>query len=211
MNDNAWKFAARAWWQRLNEERARNAELLQKIEELRKRARVDTTAMVKNENLVESIKLLESAHIKLKKKLSDTQIEKRRLEAETNGMRRTFLEISENARLERRDLEDMKSQLSNNTGDFAALAERIAFADGKKPRDLEDGGWGSIRDAKRALFDARNTLEENPMWSNALRCEVEEATYDLAAKDFDGLCAELLDVATVAMRWRRAVLERGKK
>ena len=126
MNDNAWKFAARAWWERLNEERARNAELLQKIEELRKRARVDTTAMVKNENLVESIKLLESAHIKLKKKLSDTQIEKRRLEAETNGMRRTFLEISENARLERRDLEDMKSQLSNNTGDFAALAERIA-------------------------------------------------------------------------------------
>lgn len=138
MNDNAWKFAARAWWERLNEKRAKNAELLQKLEELR-------------------------------------------------------------------------AQPSGNPGDFAALAERIAYADGKKPRDLEDGGWGSIRDAKRALFDARNTLEENPAWSSALRCEVEEAAYDLAAKDFDGLCAELLDVATVAMRWRRAVLERGKR
>ena len=90
------------------------------------------------------------------------------------------------------------------------LTARIAEADAKHPRDLEDGGWGSIRDAKRALFDARNTLEENPMWSNALRCEVEEAMYDLAATDFHGACSELLDVATVAMRWRRAVMGRAK-
>ena len=103
---------------------------------------------------------------------------------------------------------DDDAQPSSNPGDFAALAERIAYADGKKPRDSEDGGWGSMRDAKRALFDARNTLEENPCWSAALRCEIEEAVCDLAAKDFDGLCAELLDVATVAMRWRRAVMER---
>ena len=106
---------------------------------------------------------------------------------------------------------DDDAQPSGNPGDFAALAERIAFADGKKPRDLEDGGWGSIRDALQALVCARNTLAENPTWSSALRCEVEEAMYALACGDMDGFVDELRDVQTITFRCERAVLEREKK
>jgi chromosome segregation ATPase len=214
MNENTWKQSARAWWQRLNEERAKSAELLQKLEELQKAAESaqketceDKTLVARNQNLVESIKLLETAHIRLKKKLSDVQLEKRSLEAETNDMRRTFLEISTNAQLERRDLADLRMQLSGNPGEFAALAARIAEADKKHPRDLKDA---ESHDRESLLQYSRRRLRDAPTWENALRCEQEEALAEIASRNYERFADELLDVATVAMRWRRAVMERTK-
>ena len=215
--ESAWKTAARAWWERMRKAEHERDELLQKLEGLQKAAesvqketREDKTLVARNQNLVESIKLLETAHIRLKKKLSDVQLEKRSLEAETNDMRRTFLEISTNAQLERRDLEDLRMQLSGNTGEFAALAARIAEADAKHPRDLADGREQWASESARILLDARRLLSKNNTWANALICEVAEAIEALTSGDMERFADELLDVATVAMRARRAVRERVK-
>lgn len=96
-------------------------------------------------------------------------------------------------------------------GDFAALAERIAFADGKHPRDLPDGEPSAVRGAEKALEKARDALLEEPAWARALNCELCEVDVEFAKGDMERFADELLDVATVAMRWRRAVLEGGKR
>jgi predicted nucleic acid-binding Zn-ribbon protein len=102
--------------------------------------------------------------------------------------------------------ESVQKEPSGNTVEFADLAARIAEADAKHPRDLADGGWSPSHE----LRFVREALAENPGWSNALRCELEEALAELARGDMERLADELLDVATVAMRWRRAVMERAK-
>lgn len=109
-------------------------------------------------------------------------------------------------------LEELRAQPSGNPGDFAALAERIAYADGKHPRDLPDTSHeiNAERVVSR-LARARVELEAFPAWDNAFECEVAEASAEIALGNPERLADELLDVATVAMRWRRAVLERGKK
>jgi chromosome segregation ATPase len=214
MMESAWKSAARAWWERMRNAEHERDELLQKLEGLQKAAesaqketREDKTLVARNQNLVESIKLLETAHIRLKNKLSEVQLEKRSLEAETNDMRRTFLEISTNAQLERRDLEDLRMQPSGNPGEFADLAARIAEADAKHPRDLKDA---ESHDRESLLQYARRRLRDVQTWENALRCEQEEALAEIASRNYERFADELLDVATVAMRWRRAVMERAK-
>jgi hypothetical protein len=53
-------------------------------------------------------------------------------------------------------------------------------------------------------------LRDAPTWENALRCEQEEALAEIASRNYERFADELLDVATVAMRWRRAVMERAK-
>jgi chromosome segregation ATPase len=214
MMESAWKSAARAWWERMRKAEQERDELLRRLEGLQKAAesaqketREDKTLVARNQNLVESIKLLEAAHVRLKNKLSDVQLEKRSLEAETNDMRRTFLEISTNAQLERRDLEDLRMQLSGNPGEFADLAARIAEADKKHPRDLKDA---ESHDRESLLQYSRRRLRDAPTWENALRCEQEEALAEIASRNYERFADELLDVATVAMRWRRAVMERAK-
>lgn len=102
-------------------------------------------------------------------------------------------------------------ELSGNPGEFAALAERIAFADGKHPRDLPDMSREiSAERAGSRLESARAELEAFPAWDNVFECEVAEASVEAALGNAARLADELLDVATVAMRWRRAVMERGK-
>lgn len=94
-------------------------------------------------------------------------------------------------------------------GELAALAERIAKADAKHPMDGED-----VEPTKYAgliLDYARKRPAAAPTWDNALRCELAEALDAAFRGDEDAFADELLDVATVAMRWRRAVLERGKR
>jgi chromosome segregation ATPase len=92
-------------------------------------------------------------------------------------------------------------------GEFAALAARIAEADAKHPRDLKDA---ESHDRESLLQYARRRLRDAPTWENALRCEQEEALAEIAHRNYERFADELLDVATVAMRWRRAVMERAK-
>ena len=109
-------------------------------------------------------------------------------------------------------LEELRAQPSGISVEFAALAERIAYADGKHPRDLPDTSHeiNAERVVSR-LARARVELEAFPAWDNAFDCEVAEASAEIALGNPERLADELLDVATVAMRWRRAVMERGER
>lgn len=94
--------------------------------------------------------------------------------------------------------------------DLSALAYRIVEADAKHPRDANDG-TPSLAWHENLLAQTREHLRERPSWWLALECEVGEAIVECARRDHARLADELLDVATVAMRWRRAILERGSK
>lgn len=206
--------------ERHRQERVKNAELLQKIEELRAAIPqvIDCDGMT-FEQVRELLRKKEVAQP------SGNPGDFASVTQDRDGWRERALRVERDmdrqsltahAAIRERDelraeLARLKARPSENVADFASLAERIAFADKKKPRDLPDGGWGSIRDAHRALECARNTLAENPTWSSALRCEVEEAMYALACGDMDGFVDELRDVQTVAFRCERAVMERGKE
>lgn len=91
------------------------------------------------------------------------------------------------------------------------LGARIAEADAKHPRDLCNGVPESVYAAERSLRMSREDMRSDPTWAHALICEMREAFFEAAHGDMTGLDDELLDVATVAMRWRRAILERGAK
>ncbi len=93
---------------------------------------------------------------------------------------------------------------------FADLAARIAEAGEKHPRDLPDGTWAARYNSESNLHAAREDLRREPTWVHALVCEFHEAMVELARGDMERLVDELTDVATVAMRWRRAVMERAK-
>lgn len=94
--------------------------------------------------------------------------------------------------------------------DLSALASRIAEADAKHAREANDGN-PSLAWHENLLAQARELLRERPSWWLALECEVNEAIVECARRDHARLADELLDVATVAMRWRRAILERGER
>lgn len=182
---DSWQDAARHWYEVTKRERAslarerlKNAELLQKIEELSSRA------------------------LQAEEKYDYQRDEAKR--AYRDG-------FTAGACFGIDDDDDDDSQPSGNPGDFAALAERIAYADTKHPRDLPDGEPSTVRGAEKALEKARDALLEEPSWARALNCELCEFDVEFAKGDTDRLADELGDVATVAMRWRRAVLERGKK
>ena len=93
---------------------------------------------------------------------------------------------------------------------FEALGRRVVEADRKHPRDLHDGVHAFRDRAAEELDDARDNLARAPSWLRALRCEVAEAAHELVVGNYERLADELLDVATVALRWRRAILERTK-
>lgn len=95
------------------------------------------------------------------------------------------------------------------SADLEALSARIAEADRKHPRDIADG-MPLEEDASVYLERARALLNRRSTWLRALMCEVAEARYELVIGNTDRLADELLDVATVALRWRRAILERTK-
>jgi hypothetical protein len=192
MNDNAWKSAARAWWERLNEERAKNAELLQKIEELQ-------AALKKSHehgwNMNRTVEQTMREHDSMRNELERVVLLEKRTRTELEQLQK--------------GAESVQKGPSGIPGDFAALAERIAKADGKHPKDCFD--WWEPRGMSDDLDHSRRRLRNAPTWENALRCEVDEVVYEVFRGDTERLADELLDVATVAMRWRRAVMERGSK
>ena len=156
-NANAWKAAARAWWERLNEARAVNHEL--------------SLARDKAEN---------------ERDIANTKI---------TNMRAAF---------EMTWCPDGESSIG-----FEALLLRAIDADRKHPRDIADG-MPLEEDASVYLERARALLNRRSTWLRALMCEVAEARYELVIGNTDRLADELLDVAAVALRWRRAILERTK-
>lgn len=159
--ENAWKAAARHWWERM-----RQAELARD-------------------------RWVEAAH---------------RVGAENR------LVFEERDELLQKP-EELRGQPSGISGDFADLAERIAYADGKHPRSLPD--FGEVRVSSDAYADVlqsfRRELSKSPSWHDAIFCELYEVMVELARGNMPRLADELLDVATVAIRWRRAVLERGER
>ena len=93
---------------------------------------------------------------------------------------------------------------------FEALFSRIKEADRKHPRDLKDTHL-SATDAENCLYEVRRELKHHNTWAAALECEMWEAVSASISESDERLTDELLDVATVALRWRRAILERGAK
>lgn len=100
--------------------------------------------------------------------------------------------------------------MTHSNADLVALADRIAEADAKHPRDTYEG-HPSLVWHENLLAQTREHLRERPSWWLALECEVNEALVECARRDHARLADELLDVATVAMRWRRAILEREEQ
>lgn len=94
---------------------------------------------------------------------------------------------------------------------LGALERRIAEADAKHPRDAGDGVWASVNTLENNLRMAREDLRREPTWAHALLCEMREVFVELGRGNLERIADELLDVATVAMRWRRDVLERGAR
>lgn len=124
-------------------------------------------------------------------------------EGELRRMREGWAAARETiARLER-ERDEARSALG-------PLARRIDEADAKHPRSAEDGTTGVLC-TETWLRTSREDLRRNPSWHAALKCELAEMLVELAAGNTDRLADELLDVATVAMRWRRDVLERGMR
>ena len=82
-------------------------------------------------------------------------------------------------------LEELRAQPSGNLGDFAALAERIAYADGKHPRDLPDFAEVRVDSSAYAnvLQGFRRELAKSPSWHDAIFCELYEALVELARGD----------------------------
>jgi chromosome segregation ATPase len=242
MNENAWKSAARAWWERLNDERAtvarerlKNAELLQKIEELQAalkkshehgwnmnrtveqtmrehdsmRNELERVVLLEKRTRTELEQLQKGAESLQKEPCDDCETwRSRALRAEEkydhqrDAARKAYCQGFADAEVYN------DRQPSSNPGDFAALAERIAKADGKHPRDSRDM---EERAVEPQLQYSRARLRDAPTWENALRCELDEVLIEFWRGDHERAADELLDVAVVAVRWRRAVLERGSK
>jgi len=138
----------------------------------------------------------------------------RKLHEEVEKWRGLYRSERDDGIAERRELlqklEELRAQPSGNPGEFADLAERIAEADEKHPRDLGDVESLQLAHNKAEMDYARRVLTTHPTWENALRCELAEAIDALVCGQTECFADELLDVATVALRWRRAVMERGK-
>lgn len=198
--ENAWKAAARAWWERLNEARGearmwqqatahacRSVELREKETEAFRAANHELSlARDKAEN---------------ERDIANTQ---RDIAVEEL---KEALEERDEWRKEANSLRDARNQHNVHVG-FYELNERIKEADRKHPRDLHDECVQPF--ARNALDNARFDLSNLLSWARVLKCEVAEAMYALAAESPERLADELLDVATVALRWRRAILERGE-
>lgn len=287
MNENTWKQSARAWWERLNEERemravvreqlfeeaeranARESELrdaLSKLQsesedcegELRARLRwTESRLEAKQDEHAELLQKIEELRAQPsgnpgeftkddKNKIAIYEHEINEWDALCGDALRAYANetgcivagdhigsaasaaVREVYQLRKdvakwRELWEMERDAGNAehkrleaklaaAGDFAALAERIAYADGKHPRDLPDQDHKTNADrATSRLKRARVELYAFPTWDNAFECEIAEASVEIARGDMDRFADELLDVATVAMRWRRAVMERGGK
>lgn len=126
--------------------------------------------------------------------------------AEIEALRRVYTKAVDE--LESMRMERDLAQAGECVIGFEALAARIKEADSKHPRDLHDECVQAF--ARNALDNARLDLSNFLSWARVLKCEVAEAMYALAAESPERLADELLDVATVALRWRRAILERGE-
>ena len=126
--------------------------------------------------------------------------------AEIEALRRVYTKAVDE--LESMRMERDLAQAGECVIGFEALAARIEEADRKHPRDLHDERVQPF--ARNKLDDARFDLANFPSWARVLKCEVAEALHALAAESPERLADELLDVATVALRWRRAILERTK-
>lgn len=182
MMEHAWKAAARHWWERMRQaERERD--------ELRSRL------------------------VDISEDFSSLEYDAARVVSALNGDPDRLRDAIEIMRDSGRS-GWWHAKPSGIPGEFAELAARIAKADAKHPRDLPDTSHEI--NAERAvsrlrLARARVELEAFHAWDNAFECEVAEAFVEIALGNPERLADELLDVATVTMRWRRAVLERGKR
>ena len=178
--ENAWKAAARHWWERLNEARG-EARMWQQA----------------------------TAHACRSVELREKETEAFRAVNHELSLARDRAENERDIANTQRDIavEELKEALEERD-ELAPLAARIAEADRKHPRDLHDERVQPF--ARNRLDDARFDLANFPSWARVLKCEVAEALHALAAESPERLADELLDVATVALRWRRAILERTK-
>jgi DNA repair exonuclease SbcCD ATPase subunit len=243
---NAWKEAARAWWERMREAERERDELLQKFEELqaahddallrlahepsgnpgefadlvrerdelRKRCEGLATANRQaHQGLIAKNKKLE--HWKnmdefYKQEIAAIPRIDEQAREDLRNARVTIRKLSDSLASAACEVTELRAKQSGGAGEFAALAKRIAEADEKHPRDLGDGVWAARHIAASNLDTVRDDLRREPTWTHALICELHEAMFEFVCGDMNRLADELLDVATVAMRWRRAVMERGK-
>ena len=185
-NANAWKAAARAWWERLNEARAVNHEL--------------SLARDKAEN-ERDVACSQRDNAIVKMGIAEENVRILRKNQEAND--------AEVARVVRERDALMHRMVSHRDDAWAPLVVRIAEADRKHPRDSNDTHL-SAADVESCLYDIRRELKKYSTWAAALECEMWEAVSAAISESPERLADELLDVATVALRWRRAVLERTK-
>lgn len=220
--ENAWKEAARHWWERLNEARGearmwqqatahacRSVELREKETEAFRAVNHELSlARDKAENERDKWKTLWS---EASAELDGTKLAYAVCCAERDTLkaRQEARAIEERREIQARFERGAWTPEGKPGGDFAELSARIAEADRKHPRDLHDECVQAF--ARNALDNARLDLSNLLSWARVLKCEVAEAMYALAAESPERLADELLDVATVALRWRRAILERGTK
>lgn len=195
---DSWEDAARHWWERMRQA------------ELARDRWVEAAHRVGAENrlVFEERDELRSRLVDISEDFSSLEYDAARVVSALNGdpdrLRDAIEIMRDNGRSGW-----WHAKPSNIPGEFADLAARIAKADGKYPMDCEDVEPTKHTDS--ILDYARKRLAAAPTWDNALRCELAEALDALACEEMDAFTDELLDVATVAMRWRRAVLERGKR
>jgi len=198
--ENAWKSAARHWWERMREAERERDELLQKLEELRAELREKGGRVFRIEQKLDEHEYarLRSPELLLAQTNNDT------------GWYEDFAATCAPIRaMTDEEFGDMSEQPSSIPGELADLAKRIAEADAKHPRDCEDAE--SLERSAAKLGEARRRLKDAPTWENALLCELAEALEALARGDMEAFADELLDVAAVPSRWRRAVLGKGER
>lgn len=194
--ENAWKAAARAWWERLNDARG-ECDMWRSV--LATSCKSSERCEKENEALRAVNHELSLARDKCQEKLTAS-------EARADMWKGVATQLDARLAEARGELAGRKSVIG-----FEALAARIAEAEQKHPRDLKDSVRMFRDRAVEELDDARDDLARAPSWLRALRCEVAEAAYELVVGNYERGADELLDVATVALRWRRAILERGTK
>lgn len=232
--ENAWKAAARHWWERMRWSDA-HREALVEAASITVAKKAELQRELDGTRLAYAICCAERDTLKARQEARE--IEERRetqarfehgtwtLEGKPGGdstaydRRQEKLAASEaradmwqgvatqlDARLaEARDeLADRESVIG-----FEALAARIAEADRKHPRDLKDTHL-SATDAENCLYEVRRELKQHSTWAAALECEMWEAISAAISESDERLADELLDVAALSLRWRRAILERGK-
>ncbi len=193
--ENAWKAAARAWWERLNDARG-ECDMWRSV--LATSCKSSERCEKENEELRAVNHELSLARDKCQEKLTAS-------EARADMWQDVAKSLDARLAEARDELADRESVIG-----FGALLSRIEEADRKHPRELPDG-MPSIEGSAEYLAEARTLLARRATWMRALLCEVFEAQCELSAGNEERLADELLDVATVALRWRRAILERGTK